>query len=101
MKRLLAVLLILSATEVAAQDMRLPFDAGWFVMQGGDTPNVNQHLAVRAQAYGIDFAKVGGPSGRELTRGMPTRVEDFFSWSPATQGTCSVCGTKVSRIGKR
>ncbi len=80
MKRLLAVLLIFSAAEVAAQDLRLPFDGGWFVMQGGDTPNVNQHVAVPAQAYGIDFAKVGGPSGRELTRGKPTRVEDFFSW---------------------
>jgi hypothetical protein len=80
MKRLLALLLIFSAAEVAAQDLRLPFDGGWFVMQGGDTSNVNQHLAVPAQAYGIDFAKVGGPSGRELTRGKPTRVEDFFSW---------------------
>lgn len=83
MKYLLAVLLIFSTTEAAAQNLSLPFNGRWFVMQGGDTLNVNQHIAVPAQAYGIDFVKFGGPGGRELTRRKPTRVEDFFCWNEA------------------
>ena len=35
-------------------------------MQGGDTPNVNQHMTVAAQAFGVDFAKVGGNLQRQL-----------------------------------
>jgi murein DD-endopeptidase MepM/ murein hydrolase activator NlpD len=81
LKRLTAPLLLCIGTYVAAQDYRLPFEGRWFVMQGGDTPNVNQHMGVVAQWFGVDFAKVGGTSGRELTgRTPPTRVEDFFSW---------------------
>jgi murein DD-endopeptidase MepM/ murein hydrolase activator NlpD len=34
----------------------------------------------RAQAYGIDFAKVGGPQQRELTRRTPAAVADFYAW---------------------
>jgi hypothetical protein len=50
------------------------------VLQGGDTPNVNQHMSVRAQWFGIDFMKVGGPTGRALTAAEhPTTVE-FYSW---------------------
>ena len=49
-------------------------------MQGGDTPNVNEHMRLPAQWFGIDFAKVGGSSQRELASGTPSKVEDFFSW---------------------
>ncbi|MCP5056194.1 MAG: M23 family metallopeptidase [bacterium] len=83
MKRLVLLLMLFSTAEAVAQDLSLPFKGRWFVMQGGDTLNVNHHMAVPAQAYGIDFAKVGGPSGRELTRRTPTRVEDFFCWDEA------------------
>lgn len=80
MRFLAMVLLVVFATTAHGQDYRLPFDGKWFVMQGGDTPNVNQHMSLRAQWYGIDFAKVGGPNGRELARGHATKIEDFFSW---------------------
>jgi hypothetical protein len=68
------------ATRAAAQEYHLPFNGRWFVMQGGDTPNVNAHMIVAAQWYAVDFAKVGGPSQRELTRRPPSGVEDFYSW---------------------
>jgi len=80
MRRLLAALLLLSATPSAADGLSLPFAGRWFVMQGGDTLNVNHHMSVRAQAYGIDFAKVGGVGGGQLARGDASRVSDFYSW---------------------
>ena len=49
-------------------------------MQGGDTLNVNEHMRVAAQWYGIDFAKVGGPTMRALVKTTGSTVEDFFSW---------------------
>lgn len=76
----MAILFLGLATPVQAQDYGLPFEGRWFVLQGGDTPNVNQHMSLRAQWYGLDFGKVGGPSQRELSRGTPTKPEDFFSW---------------------
>ena len=82
MKRLISFLLVLFASHVAhAQDLRLPFNGRWFVMQGGDTLNVNQHMATQSQYFGIDFVKVGGPTQRQLSRGIPTKNEDFFSWN--------------------
>lgn len=60
--------------------LRLPFTGTWFVAHGGDTLNVNHHMAVRAQWFGIDFARVGGPSGRELAREPAATVEDCHSW---------------------
>jgi hypothetical protein len=60
--------------------LRLPFDGRWFVMQGGDTLNVNHHMATEPQWYAIDFAKLGGPTGRDLARSTPTRCADFFGW---------------------
>ncbi len=81
MKALAAALLFWATCGACAQDYRLPFDGRWFVMQGGDTPNVNHHMGVRAQWYGVDFAKVGGPSGRALSRRpKPDMIEDFYSW---------------------
>lgn len=79
--KLIATALVLSCcSTAAAQDLQLPFNGRWFVMQGGDTPNVNQHLSQPAQAFGVDFAKVGGASQRQLAPGTPTKVEDFYSW---------------------
>ena len=49
-------------------------------MQGGDTPNVNSHMQLESQWFAVDFAKVGGPSGRELAPGTPARIEDFYGW---------------------
>jgi hypothetical protein len=81
MPRHAALLLFLAAFSAHAQEYRLPFDGRWFVMQGGDTFNVNQHMSVRAQWFGLDFAKVGGPSRRELTRtAPPSQLESFYSW---------------------
>lgn len=83
MKCFAAAVLFATALSVQGQDYRLPFDGRWFVMQGGDTRNVNEHMTVRAQWFGIDFAKVGGPSQRELTRATPPKIEDFYSWGEA------------------
>jgi hypothetical protein len=85
----LTVLLLCLAVQVAAQEFALPCAGRWFVMQGGDTPNVNQHMSVPAQWYGVDLAKVGGPSGRELTRGAGTALADFFSWGEPVLAPCA------------
>ena len=77
-----------------ANPFRLPFDGRWFVAQGGDTINVNHHMAVQAQWYGIDFAKVGGPTGRTLKVGTGKDIKDFFSWDQAV--FAPVAGTVVS-----
>lgn len=81
MKFLLAALpVVLMGTQVGAEDLGLPFNGRGFVLAAGDTLNVNHHAALPAQQYGIDFAQVGGSSGRELTRGGSTNLEDFFCW---------------------
>ena len=63
-----------------SQELCLPFEGRWFVGQGGDTLNVNHHMALQPQWFGIDFVKVNGPSMRELSVPNPTRLEDFYSW---------------------
>ncbi len=81
MKALLAAVLLCVSCGARAQGYRLPFDGRWFALQGGDTLNVNHHMRVRAQWYGIDFAKVGGPSGRALSKQpKPDEIENFYSW---------------------
>ncbi len=80
MKCLVAALLLGIVSPASAQEFLLPFEGRWFVMQGGDTPNVNQHMGVPAQWFGLDLAKVGGSSQRELARRTPSTVEDFYSW---------------------
>lgn len=67
-------------TEIEADEKKLPFYGTWFVLQGGDTLNVNQHMRLRAQWYGIDFMKVAGTSGRELSKNSGKSIEDFYSW---------------------
>lgn len=81
-RTILFVAMSLAALAVHAQELVLPFEGRWFVAQGGDTPNVNHHMAVRAQWYGVDFAKAGGPNGRALTSAeKPSRLADFYSWN--------------------
>jgi hypothetical protein len=80
MKYFATMTLLVWAASASAQELQLPFNGRWFVMQGGDTPNVNQHMAIAAQAFGVDFAKVGGSGQRQLTPGTPAKVEDFYSW---------------------
>lgn len=96
MKRLLTVLFVALSSLAEAQELRLPFADRWFVVQGGDTVNVNEHMRARPQAFGIDFAKVGGPSGRQLSPGPPTRVEDFFGWGAVVQAPAA--GTVVAVV---
>ena len=62
--------------------VRLPFDGRWFVVQGGDTVNVNHHMAFEPQWYGVDFAKLGGYMDRELSRSTPSRCADFLAGRP-------------------
>lgn len=61
--------------------LRLPFSGTWYVAHGGDTLNVNHHMAVRAQWFGIDFARVGGPGGRQLADEPATSVAHCHSWN--------------------
>lgn len=74
---------VLLALSLSGQTARLPSAQPLFVWQGGDTPNVNYHMAISSQAYAVDFAVVGGAGGRELSRPQPTRAEDFFCWDTA------------------
>jgi hypothetical protein len=99
MKYIATALFLLVGFPASAQDFQLPFNGRWFVMQGGDTPNVNQHMTVGAQAFGVDFAKVGGPSQRQLTLGTPSKVEDFFSWGEPVLAPAA--GTVVSVVNDR
>jgi len=78
--RALAALMFIASGHLYAQEFHLPFAGRWFVMQGGDTLNVNEHMRVTAQWYGVDFAKVGGPSRRALVKSTGTTVSDFYSW---------------------
>ncbi|MDP0500512.1 MAG: M23 family metallopeptidase [Verrucomicrobiota bacterium JB022] len=78
--RMYPIFFLFLAAALGAETLRLPFEGRWFVYQGGDTPNVNHHMAVRAQWYGIDFVKTGGQGGRALTQGEGRRLEDFYSW---------------------
>jgi hypothetical protein len=80
MKFILGILLLLGALPAFTQEYHLPFAGRWFVMQGGDTPNVNHHMEVLAQWYGMDFMKAGGPSGRELVQGRGSKLQDYYSW---------------------
>ncbi len=80
MKSAITFVLFALTMNLLAQEFRLPFNGRWFVAQGGDTPNVNQHMRVRAQWYAIDFVKVGGSSQRALTKTDGSKIEDFYSW---------------------
>ncbi len=72
--------LLAASTPAFAADYQLPFTGRWFVAQGGDTPNVNQHVRVPAQWYAIDFMKAGGENGRSPVRSNGGTIEDFYSW---------------------
>ena len=97
MKKLAAVLgLLVLSLHVQAIELRLPFNGRWFVAQGGDTLNVNDHMKVRAQWYGIDFMKTGGPNQRSLAKTTGTAVEDFYSWG--AEVLSPVAGEIVSTI---
>jgi len=80
MRAFVALVFLGVAGFAPAQDYRLPFSGRWFVMQGGDTLNVNEHMRVTAQWYGVDFAKVGGPSLRAVVKTTGLSVTDFYSW---------------------
>jgi murein DD-endopeptidase MepM/ murein hydrolase activator NlpD len=90
------VSLVTALCSASAQDLRQPFDGRWFVAQGGDTLNVNQHMAITAQWFGIDFVKTGGQGGRELARPNPSRLEDFYSWGQLVRAPRA--GTIVSVV---
>lgn len=68
-----------------ALHLHLPFDDTWFVMQGGDTLNVNHHMQMRSQWYGLDFLRVGGARGRELHRAHGQDLDDYYSWGAAVR----------------
>lgn len=64
-----------------AENFQLPFSGKWFVMQGGDSINVNHHMTNPSQLYGIDFIKIGGVTQRELFQTDGKSVEDYYSWA--------------------
>lgn len=82
LKRVAVLLLAALALQAGAQELVLPLEGRWYVAQGGDTPNVNHRMALRAQWYGVDFAKAGGPHGRSLaSTDKPSGLEQFYSWN--------------------
>jgi hypothetical protein len=95
MHRLVLLLLVVACNSVLAQDMRLPFTGRWFVAQGGDTINVNHHMTVRAQWFGVDFTKLGGAGERALSVANPSRLQDFYSWN---EPVLSPVGGVVERV---
>lgn len=107
MKAIAAAVLLLTGFCLTAQEFRLPFNGRWFVGQGGDTPNVNQHMSVRAQWYGVDFLKVGGASQRSLVKTDGASIEDYYSWGEAVfapvAGTveAAVDGLPDNPLGKK
>ncbi len=96
MRSAVALLLALIATAAGAQQDRLPFDGRWFALQAGDTLNVNQHMGLRAQWFGIDFGKMGGPDDRDLVRTDGGTVEDFYCWG--SDVLAPVDGTVLSLV---
>ncbi len=60
----------------------LPVTGTWFVLQGGDTPNVNQHeeFPVRAQWYALDLVGAGGPGKRALTDGDASVASHWYGF---------------------
>ncbi len=77
---IMAGLIVAQSSLCLAADYTLPFSGRWFVMQGGDTLNVNDHMSVQGQWYGLDFVKVGGAGQRALFKSTGTTTDDFFSW---------------------
>ena len=80
MKTIITAGLLLIASQGRAEAYHLPFKGRWFVMQGGDTLNVNQHMSLRAQWYGLDLMKVAGQSQRELSSAATPTIADYYSW---------------------
>jgi hypothetical protein len=76
-----------------AQELRLPSAERLFVMQGGDTPNVNYHMAYPSQAFAVDLVVVGGAAGNELTHGDPKRLESYYGFG--TGVVAPVSGTII------
>ncbi|HEX4343000.1 MAG TPA: phosphoribosylglycinamide formyltransferase [Verrucomicrobiae bacterium] len=65
---------------VESEEFHLPFAGRWFVAAAGDTINVNHHVRVRAQWYGIDFMKVGGSTQQALFQTEGKTLDDYYSW---------------------
>ena len=80
MKFTVASAILTVAMNLYAQEYHLPFTGRWFVMQGGDTLNVNHHMEVPAQWYGVDFMKVGDPDQRSLSKSSGSTLSDFYAW---------------------
>jgi hypothetical protein len=110
MKALLTTLLAVSTVSMAygEETYRLPFKGLWFVLQGGDSLDVNHHMGIPSEWYGVDFMKAGGDEkeqgskekettgkekepaskekesgkekNRDLENGKGTTVKSFFCW---------------------
>jgi murein DD-endopeptidase MepM/ murein hydrolase activator NlpD len=71
-----------------------PFRTGtWFVAQGGDTPNVNLHLAVPNQSYAIDIAAT---AERRFTRGEGRDLADYVAFGMEVVAPCA--GTVLEAV---
>ena len=81
MKNLLIVAILIFPVSAFASEYRLPFNGTWFVVQAGDTPNVNHHMYVKSQYYGIDFARIDDMSFRALNTGNGQNLEDYYSFA--------------------
>lgn len=65
-----------------------PFKDGiWFVGQGGDTINVNVHMAVSEQEFGVDLVK---SKNRSLAAGDGKKMADYYSFGETVISPCGV-----------
>lgn len=92
----LALIISTFARPTAAQVVQLPSHEPLFVLQGGDTQNVNMHMSVASQAFGVDFAVVGGVDGRALAAGKQTALTDFYCYGSAVLSPAT--GTVVAAV---
>jgi len=92
MKAFLAILIATTAASLAAGDeeYRLPFKGRWYVVQGGDSLDVNHHMGNPAEWYGVDFMKPeeAKPGDKKKHEGPPDLQNDrdfsskaFYCWN--------------------
>jgi murein DD-endopeptidase MepM/ murein hydrolase activator NlpD len=81
MKNLLLFVILIFPVSSFASEYRLPFNGTWFVAQAGDAPNVNHHMYVKSQYFGIDFARINDMSIRTLYTGNGQKLKDYYSFA--------------------
>ena len=68
LKAVLALVHLAVSSSSLAQELALPFEGRWFVLQSGDTPNMNHHMRFPPKlTEWISLKSEGTRSGNWLT----------------------------------